>query len=97
MRPKRIERLDECNEVAGNQSRSLMDQLIEGMLAIGARFAPINWAGFAINFSALQRDSLAVAFHCELLQIGGKSLQVLLVGQNRDGGCTQEIVIPNGN
>src|SRR6266849_2466280 len=42
---KRIERLVERYEVAGNESRSLMNQLIEGMLTIGSRLAPVDRAG----------------------------------------------------
>ena len=42
---QRIERLDKRDEVAGDEPRALMDQLIEGMLAIGARFAPVDRAG----------------------------------------------------
>ena len=34
---------------------------------------------------AIQSDVLAVALHGELLQVGGKALEVLLVGQHRDG------------
>ena len=39
---QRVERLAERDEVARDQPRSLMDQLIEGMLAVGARFAPVD-------------------------------------------------------
>ena len=42
---KRIERLLERDEVARNEPGSLMDQLIEGVLAVGSRLAPINRAG----------------------------------------------------
>ena len=42
---QRVERLDKRNEVAGDEPRALMDQLVEGMLAIGARFAPVDRAG----------------------------------------------------
>src|SRR5271155_1270054 len=40
-----IERLAECNEVAGDEPGPLMDQLVEGVLAVGSRLAPIDWAG----------------------------------------------------
>ena len=39
---------------------------------------------------------LAVALHGQLLQIGRKALQVLLVGQDRDGLGAEEIVVPDG-
>ena len=39
---------------------------------------------------------LAVALHRQLLQIGGKALQILLVGQHGDGLRAEEIVVPDG-
>src|SRR5712691_2490158 len=82
---KRVERLVERYEVAGNESRSLMNQLIEGMLAIGSRLTPVDGAGIVADSLAVQGDVLAVALHGQLLQIGWESLQVLLVRQHRDG------------
>ena len=38
---------------------------------------------------------LAVALHGELLQVGGEALEVLLVGQNRDGFRAEEVCVPN--
>src|SRR5208282_4550394 len=40
-----IERLGKTDEVAGNQPRSLMDQLVEGVLTVGSRLAPVNRTG----------------------------------------------------
>ena len=45
MPAKRVQRLTEADEVARDQPRSLMDQLIERVLAIGAGLAPINRTG----------------------------------------------------
>jgi hypothetical protein len=42
---KRIERLAERDEVTRDQTGPLMDQLIEGMLAVGSGLTPINRAG----------------------------------------------------
>ena len=39
---------------------------------------------------------LAVALHGELLEIGGKALQILLIGQHGDGLGAEEIVVPDG-
>src|SRR5579872_3071211 len=39
VRAERIQRLVEADEVGGNQLRSLMDELIERVLAVGARLA----------------------------------------------------------
>src|SRR6266404_3249456 len=40
---KRVERLRKSDEVAGDEPGPLMNQLVERMLAIGSRFAPVNW------------------------------------------------------
>src|SRR5262249_15916220 len=42
MAAERVQRLAEPNKIAGHFPRSLMDKLIERMLAVGARLAPIN-------------------------------------------------------
>ena len=42
--PQRIERLAETDEVARDQPGALMDQLVERVLAIGARLAPVDRA-----------------------------------------------------
>src|SRR5207249_4086055 len=93
---KRVERPVERDEVAWNESRSLMNQLVERVLAICAWFAPIDRAGIVRDFVTVERDVFAVAFHRQLLQIGCKSFQVLLVRKNRDGLGTEEIVVPKG-
>src|SRR5208337_3177778 len=77
--PESIQWAPEGDEVTRNESRPLMDQLIEGVLAIGARLSPIDGAGVAGNGRSIQPDVLAIALHRQLLQIGGESLQVLLV------------------
>ena len=45
MRAKRAERAAESDEVAGDEARALVDQLIERVLAVGAGLAPVNGAG----------------------------------------------------
>ena len=49
MPAERVERLREGDEVAGDEPRALMDQLIEGMLAVGARLAPVDRAGVVVD------------------------------------------------
>ena len=40
-----VERLGEGDEVTGNEPGALMDQLVEGVLAVGPRLAPVDGAG----------------------------------------------------
>src|SRR5690349_23473375 len=73
-----------------------MDELIKGVLPVGARLAPIDGTRIIGDGFPIERHVLAVALHRQLLQIGGKSLQVLLVGKDRDGLSIEEIYIPDG-
>ena len=80
-----IEGLKEGNEVTRDQSRALMNQLIKGMLAVGSRFTPVDGTGLVVGLDSVQGDVFAVALHGQLLKIGRKSLQILVVGQDRHG------------
>ena len=40
-----------------------MDQLVEGVLAVGARLAPEDFAGFGGDRGAVPTHGLAVGFH----------------------------------
>ena len=39
------------------------------MLAIGSRLPPVDWPGLIDDLSPIKRDVLAIAFHCQLLEI----------------------------
>ena len=52
---ERIERLGEGDEVAGDQPRALMNQLIEGMLTVGAGFAPVDRTGIVRDGRDVER------------------------------------------
>ena len=90
--PQRVERLEERDEVAGDELRALVDQLVEGMLAVGARLAPVDRPGLIGDLGPIQRDALAVALHRQLLQVGREALQVLLVGQDRHGLAPKKLL-----
>src|ERR1700752_2713035 len=92
---KRIQRLSKSNEVARDQPRSLGDELIKRVLSVGTRLAPVDRPRVIFHGLALARDGLAVAFHHELLQIGGKALQILFIWKNRNRLRAKEIVIPD--
>src|ERR1700716_581495 len=92
---QRIERLNERDEVTRNQSCPLVYQLIERVLSIRTRFTPIDRPGRIVYFGPIERNMLAVTLHRQLLQIGRKTFEVLLVRQNRDCLCTEEISVPH--
>src|SRR5262249_49505295 len=93
---ERVKGATECDEVGWYEPRSLVDELVKRVLAVGAGLSPIDRAGLIVDLPAIERDILAVALHRELLEIGGKALQVLLVRQDRDGLRSEEIVVPYG-
>ena len=70
MGAERIERLPESDKVARDQPGALMDQLIERMLAVGPRFAPVDRPCCCGDRLPVEGDVLAVALHRELLEIG---------------------------
>src|SRR3954463_15712860 len=80
-----VPRPRECDEIAGNKSGALMDQLIKGVLPICAGLAPINRTRLAVDRRAGERDVLAVALHRQLLQISWEALEILVVGKDCNG------------
>src|SRR5208282_5346728 len=93
--PEWIERLRKSDEVARNQSRSLVNQLVKRVLAVGSGFSPINWTRVVLDFFSSKRDMLAVALHRQLLEVSREAFQVLFVGQDRDRLRPEEIVVPD--
>src|SRR5262249_13053988 len=83
-------------EVTRDQPRPLVDQLVEGVLPVGSRLAPVDRAGLAVDLGSVERHVLPVALHRELLEVGRESLQVLFVGQHRHGLGPEEVVVPYG-
>src|SRR5574340_1158052 len=65
------------------------------MLAIGAGFAPDHAVGGVIDRLLVAVHALAVAFHGQLLQIGGKAAQAGVVGQDGVRAGVGEIGVPD--
>src|SRR3569623_1594603 len=90
-----VVRLDGREEVAGNEPRALMDELIERVLAVSAGLAPDHGTGVVIDYFDVTIDALAVALHVALLEIGGKAMEILIVGQDGVSLGAEEIVVPD--
>ena len=67
---QRVLRFTEADEVARDEFGSLMDELIEGMLAIGADLTPEHRACMKVDVLAIAIDKLTITFHVSLLQVG---------------------------
>ena len=77
---ERILALAEADEVARNHA-TLMNQLIEAVLAVGARLTEINFACVEGKRGAVHGNPLAVGLHVDLLDVGRETEKGLGVGQ----------------
>ena len=91
----RVRRIDDRDEVGGDQLGALVDQLVEGVLTVGAGFAPEHLARLACHRRTVPAHRLAVRLHRQLLQVGGEPVEVLRVGQHRVAGGAQEVDVPD--
>src|SRR5262245_19717042 len=57
---QRVERLAKGDEVTRDEAGALMDQLVERVLTVGARLAPVDGAGLVVDRAAIERDVFAV-------------------------------------
>src|SRR6266478_9241609 len=92
---KWIERLRKSDEVARDEPGPLMNQLVERVLAVGSRFAPVNWTRVVRHSLPVECHVFAVALHRQLLQISWEPFQILLIGQYRNGLRSKEIAVPD--
>ena len=73
------------DEVGRNQPGALVDQLVVGVLAIGACATPDDRAGFTGQRFSVLGYTLAIAFHVQLLEMIRKAAQVLVIRQDGVG------------
>ncbi|CAB4807264.1 unannotated protein [freshwater metagenome] len=85
----------ETDHVHRHQPGALMNQLIEGVLAVGPGLAPYDGSGLTHYRRAIAAHRLAVAFHVELLQIGGEPTELVGIGQHRVALRAQHVAVPD--
>ncbi len=78
-------------EVARDETSALVDELIEGVLAVGARLAPDDGSGGVVDVDAVAGHVLAVGLHVALLEVGGEAGHVLVVRQ--DSLCLRGVTV----
>ena len=83
------------NKISRNNLSSLVNKLVEGMLAVGTSFSPENLTCVRGNRSAIPACRFAVGLHGELLEICRESMQVLAVWKYRMRCRAKEIDVPN--
>ena len=91
----RVRGVHERDEVGRDELGALVDQLVEGVLAVGARLAPEDLAGLGGDRGAVPTHGLAVGLHGQLLQVGREAVQVLVVRQHGVGGDLEEVAVPH--
>src|SRR3954454_22897329 len=87
----------ETDEVARDQLRALVDELVERVLSVGARLSPHDRAGLHGDGTAVEVDRLAVALHAQLLEVRGEASEVLAVRQDGLRLGFEEIVVPEAD
>ena len=90
-----VEAVGRGDEVARNHLGALVDQLVEGVLAVRARFAPEDRTRLVVHALGIAVNGLAVGFHVGLLEVGGKAVQVLVVREHGIAGSAKEVVVPH--
>ena len=65
-------------EVGGDELGALVQELVEGVLGVGGGLAEEDGARGVGEHFVVAGDGLAVAFHGELLQVGGEAVEVLV-------------------
>src|SRR5438046_1897296 len=95
MAANRVQWPAKCDEVAGDEARPLVDQLVERVLAVGSRLPEVDGARVTRYATSVEHNLFSVALHGQLLQVGWKTLKVLLVRQHCNCLGAEEIVVPD--
>ena len=83
-------------EIARDDLRSLMNQLVKCVLSVRARFSPDDWSSLDVNGLAIAIDVFSIGFHVSLLEIGSKSMHVLVIRENRQRFCIEKAGVVAG-
>src|SRR6185295_6525276 len=95
MPAERVECPREADEVGRDQSRALMEELVVGVLTVGAGGAPDDRTGLVVHPPAVQVHRLAVRLHVELLEVERKPREVVAVRQHRVALRAEEVHVPD--
>ncbi len=95
MHVRRTVALGGQHEVDGDDVGPLVQQLEEGMLAVGPSVAEDGDGGGAGSACALPGHPLAVRLHLQLLQEGGEQGEPAGVGNHRADGASEAVAVPD--
>lgn len=91
----RVVGLGSHDEIRRDKLGALVEQLEEAVLGIGGRLAKQDGTGGVLDVFTRAGNSLAVALHGQLLQVGGESVQVLIERRNQVSLGTEEVAVPH--
>mmetsp|Transcript_2912 Transcript_2912/g.7595 ORF Transcript_2912/g.7595 Transcript_2912/m.7595 type:complete len:399 (+) Transcript_2912:76-1272(+) len=91
----RVLRHGEADEL-GRDDAALVHELVEGVLAVGARLAEVDGAGRDRHVGAVHRHALAIALHVQLLDVRHEAHQGLAVRQHCAALVAQHAAVPHG-
>ena len=80
--PDRVVAYRRREKITGDELCALVDELIEGMLAVCPWLSPDNRACLPADFTAVSVNVFAVALHVTLLEIGRKAMHILVIGED---------------
>ena len=83
------------DEFGGHIAGALVQPLEEGVLAVAAFFTPGEAGGVVAEGLAVDVHAFAVAFHFQLLQVGGQTAQAVVVGCHAAAGLAEEGAVPD--
>ncbi len=87
--------VDEADQVRGHDVRALVEELVVGVLAVGARGAPDDRPRLVGHPAAVEPDGLAVRLHVQLLEVGREPAELLAVRQHRVRLELEEVRVPD--
>lgn len=91
----RVVRLDSKKEVGGNELCTLVKELEETMLRVCGGFTEQDRAGGVLDIVTRAGDSLSVALHGQLLEVGRESMEVLVKGSDQVSLSAKEVTVPD--
>ena len=83
------------DELNRHTVRALVQKLVEGVLAVRSRLAPVDRPGRDLSAPALPVDVLPVALHRQLLEVSRKTLEILIVRENSDCLGAEKVIVPD--
>ena len=85
------------DEVTRNHLGALVNELVEGVLAVRTRFTPEDRTCLIVNALGIAIHSLTVGFHVCLLEVSGQAVQILVVREHGIARSAKEVVVPDAD